>query len=59
MAFEDIKCYRQPVSLLYLGTLVGKVEAMFSFKKKKKITVYVPPFSNGPFANKKLSDMIP
>lgn len=57
VAFEDIKCYRQPISLLYLGTLVGKVEAMFSLKKK--ITVYVPPFSNGPFANKKLSDIIP
>ena len=30
---------------------------MFSLKKKKEITIYVPPFSNGPFANKKLYDV--
>lgn len=30
---------------------------VFFKKKKKEITIYVPPFSNGPFANKKLYDV--
>ena len=43
-----------------IGEGRGNVFLFFFLKKKKKeITIYVPPFSNGPFANKKLYDVTP
>lgn len=41
VAFEDIKSYSQHVSLLYLVTVLGKVEAMPSFFKKKEKNHYL------------------
>ena len=36
---------------------IGEGRRNVFLKKKKEITIYVPPFSNGPFANKKLYDV--
>ena len=42
-----------------IGEGRGNVFLFFFFLKKKEITIYVPPFSNGPFANKKIYDVTP
>lgn len=52
-----IQNYVENISpFMYLVTVSRTIEAMFSFLK---ITIYVPLFSSGPFANKKRYDVTP